>query len=343
MRKKIRVGIFFGGVSPEHEVSIASAKGVISNIDRRKFHVDEIFIDKKGKLWRGVNVLKKVQSGKHKLLRSLDINGVAGKIDVAFPVLHGKGGEDGSIQGFFEILNIPYVGAGIMSSSVGLDKEIFKKVMDASGIAQAKYGIIDWKYQDKGEIKKTISKLKKELRFPLFVKPARTGSSIGINKARTEKDLEIFLSRSRKFDSKVIVEESVEKPGEIEVSVLGNGHSDIKASLPGKVIPGAEFYDYNDKYKNNKTVFEIPVNLPRRKIEEIRKLAIKAYKAVGCEGLARVDFLLDEKSKVYINEINTLPGFTPISMYPKMWEASGLKYKNLITKLLHLAMRNKNM
>lgn len=338
MGKKIKVGIFFGGISPEHEVSISSAQGIISNIDRSKFAVMEIFINKNGDFLMGKNVIESVKSGKIKLLKKLDISNIAKNIDVAFPVLHGMGGEDGSIQGFFKTLKIPFVGADILASAVCLDKAVFKELMTAHGIIQTRFVVLDWKRENQKEIKKKIEFIKKEFKFPLFSKPARTGSSVGISKIKKAGELEKCIKDSKRFDDKIIIEEAVMNAQEIEVSVLGNSNENIQASVPGKIIPGADFYDYADKYQNNATKFELPARLPKEKIQEIQALAVEVYKIANCDGLSRVDFFLDKNLKVYINEINTLPGFTPVSMYPKMWETSGLKYKDLITRLINLAL-----
>lgn len=355
MRNKLKVGVFFGGISPEHDVSISSAEGIIKNIDRSKFRVIEFFIDKKGVFWTGKNVLEKINLHTKKLylqrfgvgvksknkenLKKADFNLLSKTIDVAFPILHGEGGEDGSIQGFFETLGIPFIEAGVASSAICLDKAVFKGLMSENGIPQTRFIFPDWQYDSHKEIKNKLASVRHNFKFPLFVKPARTGSSVGVYKVKSFGKLNYFINKSRKFDSKIIIEESVEKAREIEISVLGNNVKDIKASLPGQVIPGAEFYDYNDKYKNSKAQFELPANLPKNKIKEIQDIAVKAYKIANCRGLARVDFLLDKNLKVYINEINTLPGFTPISMYPKLWQTSGLKYQDLITKLINLALK----
>jgi D-alanine-D-alanine ligase len=339
MQSKIEVGVFFGGVSPEHEVSIASAHGIVSNIDRSKFEVVEFFIDKKGAFWTGKNILKKIKNKNFKNLKKTDFNRLSKTIDVTFPILHGEGGEDGSIQGFFKTLGIPFVGAGIASSAVCLDKVIFKQLMSADKIPQTKFIFLDWQYDSQEDIDKKLVTVKNKFKFPLFVKPARTGSSVGVYKVKSFSKLNYFIKKSKKFDSKIIIEESVEKAREIEVSVIGNSTKDIKASLPGRIIPGAEFYDYDDKYKSNKTQFELPAKLPENKIKEIQSLAAKVYKISNCQGLARVDFLLGKNLKVYVNEINTLLGFTPISMYPKLWEATGFKYQDLISSLILLALK----
>jgi D-alanine-D-alanine ligase len=338
-KNKIKLGIFFGGISPEHEVSLSSAEGIINNVDRSKFKVIEIYIDIKGQFWIGNSVLEKINAKKKNQLKKLDVNTLSKLIDVAFPVLHGEGGEDGSIQGFFETLKIPYVGCDVSSSVVCLDKVYFNQIMHVNKIKQSRFEVIDFKYENTEVIKEKILFIKNNFKMPLFVKSSRTGSSVGVYKVTKPSLLVSAINKSKKFDSKIVIEEGVNNAKEVEVSVLGNSSKDIKVSLPGLVVPGAEFYDYDDKYHNNLAKFEIPVNLPKNKIEEIQDVAIKAYKLTNCGGLARVDFLLDKNLNIYINEINTLPGFTPVSMYPKLWEVTGLSYSKLITKLILLAYK----
>ena len=245
----------------------------------------------------------------------------------------------GTIQGFFKTVNTPFVGCEIAASSVCLDKAYFNQLMEVNGIRQSRYVVIDFDYDNKEEINGKMKLVEKEFNLPLFVKSARTGSSVGVCKVNDWSDLTESINESRKFDEKIVIEEGVKDPQEIEVSVMGNSANDIEASLPGKVIPGAEFYDYEDKYFNNKASYEIPALLPEKIINEVQDLAVKIYKISNCCGLSRIDFLLDDKNSIFINEINTLPGFTPISMYPKLWEVSGLRYKNLITELVLLALR----
>lgn len=337
--KKIKVGIFFGGISPEHDVSIVSASGVVGNIEKSKFIVKEIYIDKQGGFWSGKRVLEKVKQGKVKDLEKLDFNSLAKKIDIAFPVLHGQGGEDGSIQGFFRILNIPFVGADILASCVCLDKSIFNQLMLGNGLPKPKFINFDFKQDSEQELKNKLKQVK-ILKFPLFVKPSRTGSSVGICKVKKYNEIEKILNKTKQFDNRVVVEEGVDVLKEIEVSVFGNAVKDFKVSIPGALKPGAEFYDYNDKYFDDKTIFEIPAKLKKGKVKEIQGLALKAYKISNCESLARVDFLMDKNEEVYLNEINTLPGFTPSSMYPKLWAMNGLSFDKLISNLIELAINN---
>ncbi|NQT49154.1 D-alanine--D-alanine ligase [Candidatus Kuenenbacteria bacterium] len=331
INKKIKVGVVFGGKSPEHEVSIVSARGIIENIDKAIFGVVEIFIDKKGLFWFG--------NGKNK--KRFDPFKNSKDIDVFFPIIHGQSGEDGEIQGLFRTINKPFVGADILASSICLDKGIFKLILKAEGLSQVEFEILDYKKMPEKQIASLISKTRKEFSFPVFVKPCNSGSSVGIYKVKNKKDLSKYINLSRKFDFRIVVEESVELAREIEVAVIGNNYSNIEASLPGEIIAGAEFYDYNDKYKDGKAETVAPANISSAQRVQIQKLAVEVYSLTCCEGLARVDFFIDKKGKIFINEINTLPGFTPISMYPKMWQASGLNYKSLITKLIMLALKKK--
>lgn len=336
---KIRTGIFFGGISPEHEVSLISVQGIISNIDKDKFQIVEIFIDKQGDFWTGKNILKKISEGRNKELDRVDLTTLSKKIDVAFPILHGEGGEDGSMQGFFKVLKIPFVGADIASSAVCLDKALLNKLTQAEGILNPKFEVIDYERESDGEIRDKLFGIKKKFKLPLFIKPARTGSSVGISKIKNWKELGSAMSKAKKFDIKIVVEEGVENCKEIEVSVLGNGIGSFKVSFPGRVVPGKDFYDYDDKYKNNKAQFEIPAKLSKEMEKKIKQVALEVYRIANCQGLSRVDLFLDNKNRIYLNEINTMPGFTPFSMYPKMWEASELDYKNLLTKLIGLALK----
>lgn len=339
--QKIKVGVFFGGVSPEHEVSITSAKGIIQNIDRNKFEVKQYYIDKQGCFFTGTNIIDKNLLKSTTGLIQVDLNTLNKEVDVAFPIIHGAGGEDGSIQGFLEALGIKYVGAGIMASAVSLDKGIFNQLLESFGIVKPRFVVLDNLLNSAQENKTASDMVLEDFNFPVFVKPARTGSSVGVYKVKEKAELKKYIEESMKFDNKVIIEEAVRNCREIEVSVLGNNKNNYEVSLPGEIKPGADFYDYNDKYKDNKTRFDLPAKLSDEKIKQIQLLAIKVYRLVNCEGLARVDFLLDENEKIFLNEINTLPGFTPISMYPKMWEVSGLPYRALITKLIELALSKK--
>jgi len=338
--QKITVGIIFGGMSPEHEVSILSANGVASLINEKRFNVVEIYIDKRGEFYYGKNIIRAMINHEHPTLKYLSFDRLKRLVNVIFPVLHGDGGEDGSIQGFLKTLGIPFVGCGIAASTVCLDKAIFNVLMKENGINKPRFAIINYVRDGKIEQKNKLLEISSRFHFPVFVKPARTGSSVGISKVDYKKFLNRALAKARKFDSKIIIEEAVRNCLEIEVSVLGNKARNFAASVPGRIIPANEFYDYADKYHDNKTRFEIPAHLSKGKIKKIQSTAIKAYRLSGCEGLARVDFLLDEKQRVFLNEINTLPGFTAISMYPKLWQASGLSGTKLISKLIDLALQS---
>jgi len=262
-------------------------------------------------------------------------------VDVVFPVLHGTFGEDGTIQGLLELADLAYVGAGVLGSSAGMDKDIMKSLFRAAGLPIVKHLTIlrgDWERDPK----KTAKLVQKSLKFPMFVKPANLGSSVGISKAHNSKELGPAIDEAAKFDRKIVIEEGVggknNKAREIECSVLGNDHPD--ASVPGEIVPVKEFYDYGAKYLDEGSELIIPAKLKKSEIKTIQRLAVAAFQAVDCSGLARVDFLMDPKTrKIYLNEINTMPGFTSISMYPKLWEASGLKYSDLIERLIHLGLK----
>ena len=273
----------------------------------------------------------------HSLRRAADR---AINVDIIFPVLHGTFGEDGTIQGLFELADLPYVGAGVLGSSAGMDKDVMKSLFRAAGLPIVKHVTIlrgDWEANPKKSEKLVASKLK----FPVFVKPANLGSSVGISKARTTKELGPAIYEAAKFDRKIVIEQGVggtkNKAREIECSVLGNDHP--SASVPGEIVPGKEFYDYAAKYLDEGSELIIPAKLTKSETKKIQDLAIKAFQAVDCAGLARVDFLMDPKTrKIYINEINTMPGFTSISMYPKLWAATGLQYSDLIDRLIQLGL-----
>ncbi|MFQ6083585.1 MAG: D-alanine--D-alanine ligase family protein [Candidatus Aminicenantia bacterium] len=337
--KKIRVGLIFGGCSAEHEVSIISACSVYKNIDKKKINLISIYIDKKGN-WKLVEspLIGKENLAKGKSFsflpweaKSLRENFSA---DVYFPLLHGPYGEDGTIQGLFEMADVPYVGAGVLASSLGMDKAKMKFIFKAKGLPVVNFlSILDWQW--KAERKEILKKIKKEFIFPCFVKPSNLGSSIGISKVKENSQVIQAIDYAFKYDRKVLVEQGV-IGREFECSILGNDFP--QASLPGELIPYREFYNYQDKYIEGKTRFKIPAPLPENKIKEIQSLAIKAFRAIECSGMARVDFFMEGKTgKIHINEINTIPGFTEISMYPKMWEASGISYPKLIEKLIELA------
>jgi D-alanine-D-alanine ligase len=311
---KLRVAVVYGGRSGEHEVSIRSAKAILAGMDTEKYKKIEYFIDKEGK-WSPHAIGP--EPGAHP------------EIDVVFPVLHGTFGEDGTIQGLFELADLPYVGAGVLGSSVSMDKEMMKRVC-----AERMLPVVD--YVTVTREKADIDTICTRLPFPMFVKPANLGSSVGISKAHDEAELKAAVALAAQYDRKVIVERGI-IGRELECAVLGN--DDPIASLPCEILPSREFYDYDDKYLLDRAVTKLPADLPEGKTEELRRLAVECYRAVECEGMARVDFLLEESTgKLYINEINTIPGFTSISMYPKMWEASGIGFSALVDRLIDLAL-----
>ncbi len=362
MSKKIKVGVVFGGQSAEHEVSLVSAESVMRVLDKKKYEVIPIGITKRGE-W--VTEKSKIKNQKLKLLELFKKgkikNGsrippeVLTKVDVIFPVLHGTYGEDGTVQGLFEMLGVPYVGAGVLGSAVGMDKVVQKQLCEHAGLPVVKYvwftkGMWDeqnqksktknQKYKLKLKIQKQniVRLIEKEVRYPVFVKPANMGSSVGISKVKNRQELINGISLAAKYDKKILVEAACPNAREIECSVLGN--DEPIASLPGEVIPSGEFYDYDAKYVDGRSRSVIPAELSPKLVATIRELACQVFKITNCAGMARVDFLLDNKrGKVYVNEINTIPGFTSISMYPKLWRASGLAYSDLLSMLVDLALQ----
>jgi D-alanine-D-alanine ligase len=367
MAKKLRVGVLFGGRSGEHEVSLLSAASILKAIDRKKFEVVPIGITKEGR-WLAAGDARGLLEGDSAIARRLragdpeatpgakllhegmptlmapepGMQGPEGKaIDVVFPVLHGTFGEDGTIQGLFELAGIAYVGSGVLGSSAGMDKDAMKRLF-----AQAKLPIVkhvtllraDWEKSPR----KVIAQVEAALKYPVFVKPANLGSSVGISKAHDRKELGPALGLAARYDRKLIVEQGVggrkARAREFEVGVLGN--DDPRASVVGEIIPGKEFYDYEAKYLSEGSVPVIPAKLTRDETKRIRAMAVAAFRACDLSGLARVDFLMepDGKRRIFLNEVNTMPGFTQISMYPKLWEASGIAYSDLITRLIELAI-----
>ena len=342
-----KVAIIFGGMSTENEVSVQSATSILSKIDRNKFEVYPIYIDKQGNWFRYIET-ENIEFGGEIINKDkiTDIMDYLNTMDVLFPVLHGLYGEDGTIQGLFELLKKPYVGCKVLASSVGMDKVYTKIVFDKAGLNQAKYEYVR-KYEDKYiyidknfneeiiSIKEVAKKISENLTFPMFVKPSNSGSSVGINKAKDQEELEEYIEYASKFDNKILIEEGINGQ-EVECAVLGN--EEVIASLVGEIKAADDFYSYDAKYKNTESQTCIPASIPEDVSNEIRKQAIKAFKAIDGKGLSRVDFFVEkETNKIYINEINTLPGFTNISMYPKLFEASGISYSDLITKLIELA------
>lgn len=333
---KEKLGVIFGGMSTENEVSVESAKSILKNLDQGKYDIFPIYIGKDGKWYEYHETQEEIQNIWEYLQR----------LDILFPVLHGLYGEDGTIQGLFELLKKPYVGCGVLASSVGMDKVYTKIIFEKAGLKQAKYEYIkkqkeNYIYVDESFNEKIVNleevakKIIKNLKFPMFVKPSNSGSSVGINKVKNEKELKEAIEYAAQFDYKILVEEGI-KGKEVECAVLGK--EDAIASCVGEVKSAEEFYTYDAKYKNEASRTEIPANISKDIAEKIRKQAIKAFKAIDGKGLARVDFFVEEETnQIYINEINTLPGFTNISMYPKLFEASGIGYQELLSKLIELS------
>ncbi|MBU1018766.1 MAG: D-alanine--D-alanine ligase family protein [Patescibacteria group bacterium] len=331
---KIKIGIIFGGRSGEHEVSLVSAGNVINALDKDRYEPHLIGITKDGEWIFGEDSLAALKEGRAES-QGEDIIANLRELDVVFPVLHGPYGEDGTIQGLFEIAGVPYVGCGVLASSVAMDKAMTKSVWDQAGLKQVKaLGLMrkDWE-KDRDQ---SIYKLVSEINFPIFVKPANMGSSVGVSKAQDNKSLAEAIDLAFRFDRKIVVEEGLDIK-EIEVAVLGN--DDPEAAEPGEVLVAGDFYDFNDKYVDGKSSARIPAEIPEDKLAEAKELSIKAFKAVDGAGMARVDlFYQEETGDFYLNEINTIPGFTEISMYPKMWDCSGLPYSKLIDRLVELAL-----
>ena len=311
---KLRVAVVYGGRTGEHEVSLRSAKAVMAGMDAAKYEVVEYFIDKDGK-WAPRPILPEP--------------GAQPDIDVVFPVLHGTFGEDGTMQGLLELADLPYVGAGVMASAISMDKEMTKRVCKERMLPVVEY------VSGARECANIFEECKR-LPFPMFVKPANLGSSVGISKANDEKQLEAAFALAARYDRKIIVERAI-LGRELECSVLGNEAP--LASAPCEILPSREFYNYEDKYLLDAAQTVVPADLPPERTDELRRLAVECYRAVECEGMARVDFLLEsENNRLYINEINTIPGFTSISMYPKMWEHSGIPFAGLLDQLIELAL-----
>jgi D-alanine-D-alanine ligase len=379
MGKKLRVGILFGGRSGEHEVSLLSAASVLNAINKKKYDVVPIGITKEGRwvtaehaeqLLRGEaprnalplragdpqateaaavinkgemvvvppvpheNAIEMLEAPRRRASdRAIDV-------DVIFPVLHGTFGEDGTIQGLLELADIAYVGAGVLGSAAGMDKDVMKRLFTFAGLPIVRHvSFLRRHWED--DPKKVRKLVESKLKYPVFVKPANLGSSVGISKAHDRDELACAIDEAAKFDRKILVEEGVggkkQKAREIECSVLGNDSP--QASVPGEIVPMKEFYDYAAKYLDEGSALVIPAKLSRKQTKQVQQMAIAAFKAVDCAGLARVDFLMDPKTqRIYVNEINTMPGFTAISMYPKLWAATGVKYPELIDQLIQLGL-----
>lgn len=358
MGKKLKLMVIFGGQSGEHDVSVVSADSVVKALDREKYEIQTLGITKDGKWLWGVEpsdwlAKKNNTSPKQKPValvldsanpRFISLDGSQlpweGKFDIVFPVLHGPKGEDGTIQGLFDLVGFPYVGSGVLGSSLGMDKDKMKDVFIQAGLPVGGYLTLlrkDLFAENEGLIKQ----IEDRLAYPCFIKPANLGSSVGISKAKNREELKKALKHAALFDRKLVVEKGV-AGREIELSVLGN--DDVKVSLPGEIIPGKEFYDYDAKYADESSKLIIPAELDQEIIKKLQEYAAKAFHAVEASGLSRVDFFVTASGEIFVNEINTLPGFTKISMYPKLWEATGIPYSQLLDNLIELGFeRNKDL
>ena len=352
MSKKMRVGILFGGRSAEHEVSLRSAKNIVEAIDRQKYEPVLIGIDKEGR-WSPIDgpdffssfsdtasIAVPQTGGSWSVMPFKGTEGFlcsaegvsSGPIDVVFPVLHGTFGEDGTVQGLLKLADVPFVGASVLGSSAGMDKDVMKRLLRDASIPIPGFLV----YESSMENRISFLEVKDTLGLPLFVKPANLGSSVGISKVNRAEDFTTAVREAFRFDSKIIIEESIDGR-EIECSVLGS--DDPAASVPGEIKAGHEFYSYDATYADDsESEIEIPARIPDAYMKKIQELAVKTYRVLCCEGMARVDLFLKKNGEVFVNEINTLPGFTDISMYPKLWEASGISQTELISKLIDLAV-----
>lgn len=336
----MKLGVVFGGMSTEKDVSVMSAKSVLNNLNKEKYEIFPIFIDENG-IWYEYDKMKKIENVMEYLKN----------MDVIFPVLHGLYGEDGTIQGMFEMLKIPYVGCKVLASSVGMDKVYTKNVFEKAKINQAKYVYVK-KYKDTNlyiyiddefnektlELKDITKIVKNKIDFPVFVKPSNSGSSVGVNKAENDEELIKAIEEASKFDCKILIEEGIIGK-EVECAVIGNSKLGVEASRVGQILSAEDFYTFDAKYENPESKTVIPADITKDQQEEIRNLAIKAFKAIDGNGLSRVDFFVEGKTgKVYINEINTMPGFTNISMYPKLMEDYKYSYSELLDRLIEIAL-----
>ena len=362
-RTRYRVGVLFGGRSSEHEVSLASARNVMDALRQAGHEVVPIGITQAGHwlpqpdAWLrlsdcAIARLRDWEIGDRRLeigreaaqslnlpvvqSPTLSVGAPLPAVDVIFPVLHGPYGEDGTVQGLLEMANVPYVGSGVLGSAVAMDKDVARKLFAFHGLPQVRYVAVR-RHEWRADPDAVVSRVEAALAYPLFVKPANMGSSVGVSKACDRAQLAAAITLATHYDSKLLVEAAVPNTREIEVSVLGNEAP--VASVAGEIIPGNEFYDYNAKYESEGSQLLIPARLDAATLQQVRDLAVRAFQALECEGLARVDFLLDgETNAIFLNEINTMPGFTRISMYPKLWEASGIAYPDLVHRLLELAI-----
>jgi D-alanine-D-alanine ligase len=347
MRKKLRVAVLFGGRSAEHEISLISARNIVQAMDKAKYDIIGIAIDKEGRwffdessrLLKGTQrVVSQTGNGSAALvpgakkspLIQISAKNILRSVDVVFPVLHGPFGEDGTVQGLLKLANLPFVGAGVLGSAIGMDKDVMKRLLRDARVPVAKFLVFE-----RGD-RINFGAVKSTLGLPFFIKPANLGSSVGINKVAKETEFKHAVAEAFRFDKKILIEEGI-NGREIECSVLGNEHP--VASLPGEILTRHNFYSYNAKYIDEQGAkLVIPAKLPGATIRNIQEMALQTFKVLCCEGMARVDFFVQNDGKVLVNEINTIPGFTKISMYPKLWEASGITYATLIDRLIHLAV-----
>jgi D-alanine-D-alanine ligase len=347
--KRIRVGVLFGGRSGEHEVSLVSAASVIQALDPEKYEAVPIGISKDGRWLVGVGALKLLpdvlKKGKRVMLSTdpsvaalipLDEKSGGGlRVDVVFPVLHGTYGEDGTVQGLLELAGLPYVGAGVLGSAVGMDKDVQKRLFREAGLPVAEFEAIPRATWERSRAD-VLKLLEKKFEYPLFVKPAALGSSVGMTKVHNAKELPAALDLAGEFGQKIIIERGLDAR-EIEVAVLGNDAP--QASIPGEIVPHREFYDYAAKYLEGGTKLVIPAELTSAQVKKFQDYAVRAFQVLDCAGMARMDFFLERRTnRIYLNEINTIPGFTSISMYPKLWEATGIPYRDLIDRLIQFAL-----
>ncbi len=349
MANKIRLGIIYGGKSSEHEVSLRTAQSIMNAVDREKYELTPVFVQLDGRWVKGEQIAGQLENVDRLRLdasassanlpatanTAAPVLALGQEVDVVFPVIHGPNGEDGTIQGLLELADIPYVGTGVMASAVGMDKWMMKNVFAQHGLPQVKYlGVL--RSQIDQDIDKVMDKIEQEIGYPCFIKPANMGSSVGISKAKDRASLLEALQVAAKFDRRIVVEAFV-KARELEIGVLGN--EELITSVVGEVIAAKEFYDYEAKYKGAGTELQIPAIIPQELEQQIAEMAKLAFQAIDGSGLSRVDFFYDEENqKLYINEINTMPGFTPFSMYPMLFQAKGVSYRELIDRLVQLAI-----
>lgn len=353
--ENMKLAVIFGGMSTEHDVSIVSGTSIIKNLSQEKYEIFPIYIDENGNWYHYTKPIKEI--GNIEVGTKLEEIELIEepiqflkKMDCIFPVLHGLYGEDGTVQGMLELLNIPYVGCKVLASSISMDKVYTKIIFEKAGLKQAPYVYIrkdkeNYRYINKDfteeiyKIEELSKKIEAKLQYPMFVKPSNSGSSVGIRKVKNKQELEEAIEYASNYDKKILVEQGISGK-ELECAVLGN--EEVSASCVGKILSAEEFYSFASKYLNQDSKTTIPDEIPKEITEEIRKQAIKAFKAVDGKGLSRVDFFLENgTNEIIINEINTMPGFTSISMYPKLWQQSGLSYSDLLDKLIELAMENR--